>query len=192
MSSYSCWFRFKRKIVQGLGNVLVDDFVHRALPINLGIQVDEVNAQGGGDKQQVVFGNADRTTFDLGNGAAGGVVPAGKLQLDGKLLLRPAVALAQFVDLSSDQIQLLHGNRVSISGDFICVVTVWNKLQPLFLPPIRRAGSDENITTFVRVLTAVFTMSFVAKPEINLVYDVHEMLIRRCYHRAIFSQTACG
>jgi hypothetical protein len=47
-------------------------------------------------------------------------------------------------------------------------------------------GTNENITTFVRALTAVFTVSFVAKPEINLVYDVHEMLIRRCYHRAIF------
>jgi hypothetical protein len=55
--------------VQFVGNVPVDDFVHQALPINLGILVDEVNAQGGGDEQQVVVNNADRTTFDLGNGA---------------------------------------------------------------------------------------------------------------------------
>jgi hypothetical protein len=57
--------------VQFLGNVLVDGFVHRALPINFGIQVNEVNAQGGGDEQQVVFGDAERAAFDLGNGAAG-------------------------------------------------------------------------------------------------------------------------
>jgi hypothetical protein len=100
--------------MQCLGNVLVDDFVHRALPINLGIQVDEVNAQGGGDEQQVVIGNADRTAFDLGNGAAGGVVPAGKLQLDGKILLRPAVALAQFDHLPTDQIQLSRVQLVEI------------------------------------------------------------------------------
>jgi len=51
--------------------------------------MNKVNAQGGGDEQQVVFGDTHRAAFDLGNGAAGGVVPAGKLQFDGKSLLRP-------------------------------------------------------------------------------------------------------
>ena len=75
--------------MQFLGNVFVDGFIYRALPINRGKQMDEVNAQGGGDEQQVVFGDTHRAAFDLGNGAAGGVVPAGKLQFDGKSLLRP-------------------------------------------------------------------------------------------------------
>jgi len=66
--------------------------------------MDKVNAQGGGDEQQVVFGDTHRAAFDLGNGAAGGVVPAGKLQFDGKSLLRPAVTLAQFPDLLSNQV----------------------------------------------------------------------------------------
>ena len=70
--------------------------------------MDEVNAQGCGNEQQVVFGDAHRAAFDLGNGAAGGIVPAGKLQFDGKRLLRPAVTLAQFDDLLSNQVQLLH------------------------------------------------------------------------------------
>jgi len=82
--------------------------------------MDEMNAQGGGDEQQVVFGEAQRTAFDFGNSAAGGIVPAGELQFDGKFLLRPAVTLAQFPDLLSNQIQLLHGNRVSISCNSIC------------------------------------------------------------------------
>ena len=96
--------------MQFLGNMLVDGFVHRAFPINFGKQMDEMNAQGGGDEQQVIFGEAQRTAFDLGNGAAGGIVPAGKLQLDGKLLLRPAITAAQLDDLLSDQVQLLHCN----------------------------------------------------------------------------------
>ena len=90
--------------MQFLGNVLVDGFVHRALPINFGIQVNEVNPQGGSDEQQVVFGDAQRAAFNLGNGAAGGVVPAGELQLDSKVFLRPAVTLAQFSDLPANQV----------------------------------------------------------------------------------------
>jgi hypothetical protein len=41
-------------------------------------------------------------------------VPAGKLQLDGKILLRPAVALAQFDHLPTDQIQLSRVQLVEI------------------------------------------------------------------------------
>ena len=95
--------------------MFVDGFIHRALPINRGKQLDEVNAQGGGNEQQVVFGDAHRAAFDLGDGAAGGVVPAGELQFDGEVLLRPAVAAAQFDDLLLNQVQLLHDNRVRIS-----------------------------------------------------------------------------
>ena len=94
--------------MQFVGDVFVDVFIHRALPINRGEQMDKVDAQGGGNEQQVVFGDTQRAAFDFGDGAARGVVPAGKLQLDGKFLLRPAVALAQFDDLPPDQIQLLH------------------------------------------------------------------------------------
>ena len=134
--------------MQFLGNVLVDGFVHWAFPINFWKQMDEMNAQGGGDEQQVVFGDAQRTAFDLGNGAAGGVVPAGELQFDGKFLLRPAVTLAQFPDLPSNYVQLLHGNRVNILRNSICFIRSMNKMPFLFLPQIRRAGCDENITTF--------------------------------------------
>jgi len=109
--------------VQFLGNVFVDGFIYRALPINRGKQMDEVNAQGGGDEQQVVFGDAHGAAFDLGDGAAGGVVPAGDLQFDSEVLLRPAVAAAQFDDLLSNQVQLLHDNRVRISRDSFCVVS---------------------------------------------------------------------
>jgi hypothetical protein len=35
--------------------------------------MDKVNAQGGGNEQQVVFGDTHRAAFDLGNGAAGGL-----------------------------------------------------------------------------------------------------------------------
>jgi hypothetical protein len=100
--------------VQFLWNMLVDGFIHWAIPVNGGIQVDEMDAQCSGDEQQVVIGNADGAAFDLGNGATGGVVPAGELQLDGKILLRPAVALAQFDHLPTDQIQLSRVQLVEI------------------------------------------------------------------------------
>jgi hypothetical protein len=138
MGSPFGWSRFRGEAVQFVGDVFVDGFIHRAFPINFGIQMDEMDTQRGGDKQQVVFGDAYRAAFDLGNGAAGGIVPAGTLQLDGKFLLRPAVALAQFIDLPSDQIQLLHGNRFSISSNWFREVHFMNKMQPLFLPQIRR------------------------------------------------------
>ncbi len=86
--------------------------------------MDDVNTQGGGDEQQIVFGDTQRAAFDFGNGAAGGVVPAGKLQPDSEFLLRPAIAPAQFDNLLSNQVQLLHGNRFKISCDLICVVIV--------------------------------------------------------------------
>ena len=134
--------------MQFLGNVLVDGFVHRAFPINRGEQMDEVNAQGGGDDQHVKIGDTDGAGLDLGKGATGGVVPAGELQFDGKILLRPAITLAQFDDLPSNQVQFLHGNRVSISCNSICVVHPMDKMKLLFLPQTRRAGCNEIVTTF--------------------------------------------
>ena len=104
----SFWSRFGGEAVQFLGDESVDGFIHRAFPINIGKQVDEMDAQRSGNEEQIVFGDARRATFNLGNSAAGGVVPAGELQLDGKVRLRPAVALAQFDNLLSNQIQLLH------------------------------------------------------------------------------------
>jgi hypothetical protein len=148
--------------VQFLGNVLVDGFVHRALPINFGIQVNEVNAQGGSDKQRVIIRDANRAAFDLGNGASGGIMPAGELQFDGKVLLRPTVALAQFPDLSSNYVQLLHGNRVNILCNSIRFDRSMNKMPFLFLPQICRAGCDENITTFAPA-SARFSVFFLAQ-----------------------------
>jgi hypothetical protein len=140
--------------VQFLGNVLVDGFVHWAFPINFWKQMDEMNAQGGGDEQQVVFCDAERAAFDLGNGAAGGVVPAGELQLDGKVFLRPAVTLAQFSDLPSNQIQLLHGYRISISCNSIC-----------FVHPMNSRNGRRSVTTDRRfkVKLSIFVSLFLAQ-----------------------------
>ena len=88
--------------MQFLGNVLVDGFIHRASPVNFGIKLTVLNPQRGGDDQHVKIGDADGASFDLGDGATGGVVPAGQLQLDGKLLLRPAELPTQREDLPPD------------------------------------------------------------------------------------------
>ena len=91
-----------------VGNVFVDVFIHRQVQVNFRIQLRKMNAQCVSDNQHVIIRDAQRTAFNLGNSAARGVVPAGKLQSDSKYLLRPAVFLAQFDDLPSNQVQLLH------------------------------------------------------------------------------------
>ena len=80
--------------------MVVNRFIHWPAPIDGRINLVEVHAQRRSEDQHVIFGDVDRAAFDFGNGAAGGVVPAGVVQLDSKLLLRPAVLLAQFDDLS--------------------------------------------------------------------------------------------
>lgn len=61
------------------GDKLVNGFVHLAAPINFGEQMDEMDAQRGGNQKQVVIRNAEQSRLDFGDGAAGGVMPAGKL-----------------------------------------------------------------------------------------------------------------
>ena len=80
----------------------VNGFIHWPAPVNGRINLVELHAQGFRKDQDVVFGDVDRAAFDFGNGAARRVVPAGVVQLDSQLLLRPAVLLAQFDDLSPD------------------------------------------------------------------------------------------
>jgi len=57
---------------------------------------------------------------------------------------------AQFDDLRSNQVQLLHGIRISISSNSFCFVHPMNKMQCWFLPQIRLAGCNDFITTFAR------------------------------------------
>jgi len=57
----------------------VNGFVHWTFPVNFGKKIGEVDAERGGDKQQVVIRDAQQTAFNFGDGAAGGVVPAGEL-----------------------------------------------------------------------------------------------------------------
>ena len=105
--------RFQVEGVFLVRDVFMDGFIHRTFPVNFREQSCEMHAQRGRDKQHVIIRDAQRATFNLGNGAARGVVPAGKLQPNGKFLLRPAVALAQFDDLPSDQVQLFHFRSTS-------------------------------------------------------------------------------
>ena len=107
---------FGFKTVKLVGNVPVNGFIHRSLPVNFGIQMDEVDAQRGGNKHHVIIPDMERTAFDFGDGAAGGVVPASELQLDGKVLLRPAVALAQLADLLSNQVLHVRSNRFTANS----------------------------------------------------------------------------
>jgi hypothetical protein len=102
--------------VKLVGNVPVNGFIHRSFPINFRIQVDEVDAQRGSDKQHVIIPDMERTAFDFGDCAAGGVMPARELQFDSKVLLRPAVALAQFADLLSNQVLHIRSNRFTANS----------------------------------------------------------------------------
>jgi hypothetical protein len=52
--------------------------------------------------------NAQGTVFNFGNGAAGGVMPARKLQSVGKAILRPFELVTQIAHLLSDDIPYLH------------------------------------------------------------------------------------
>ena len=76
--------------------------------------MDEVDAQSGGDQKEVIIGDAEQSRLNFGNRAAGGVMPAGKLQSDSKILLRPAVLLAQSDDLLSNQVFHYRFNPVAI------------------------------------------------------------------------------
>jgi hypothetical protein len=102
---------FGFKGMKFVGNVPVDGFIHRTLPINCGKEMGEMNAQGGSDQQQVIIRDAQETGFDFGNGAAGGVMPSGELQFDSQLFLRPTLALAQLANLFSNQILHVLCNR---------------------------------------------------------------------------------
>ena len=73
----------------------MNGFIHWPTPVNWRINLVKLHAQRRREDHNVVFGDVDCAAFDFGNGAAGGVVPAGVIQLDSKSLLRPAVLLAQ-------------------------------------------------------------------------------------------------
>jgi hypothetical protein len=68
-------------------------------PINFGKKIRRIDAQGHGQVIQLQQINSQGTVFNLGDGAACGVMPARKLQLVGEHVLRPTV----FVALSADQ-----------------------------------------------------------------------------------------
>ena len=80
-------------------DVFVNGFIHWPVPINFGIQIEGTHPQRRRDNQHVKVRDVNRAAFDFGNGAAGGVVPAGVVQLDSKLLLRPVAISAQFDNL---------------------------------------------------------------------------------------------
>jgi hypothetical protein len=96
------------------GDKLVDGFVHWAAPINFWKQMDEMDAQRGGDQKQVIIGDAEQSRLDFGDGAASGIMPARELQLDGEVFLRPAMMLAQLANLLSNQVFHYHFNPVAI------------------------------------------------------------------------------
>lgn len=67
-----------------------------------------MNAECRREIKQLLQINSQRAAFNFGNGAARGVVPAGKLQLVGQINLRPVPPVAQSGDVPSDEISFLH------------------------------------------------------------------------------------
>jgi hypothetical protein len=78
------------------------------VPINFGNKIHRIDAQGHGQVIQLQQINPQGTVFNFGDGAAGGVVPARKLQFVGEFVLRPTVLVALSADQPSYEIPPLH------------------------------------------------------------------------------------
>ena len=83
-------------------------------PVNFGQEIIGADAQSLGNVIYLHQVNSQGTILDLGNGAAGGVIPARKLQFIGEYILRPRVLVAFASDQPTDEIPLLHVQTTQI------------------------------------------------------------------------------
>jgi hypothetical protein len=84
-------------------------------PINFGEEINRSDAKRGSQVTHLCQINPQGTVFDFGNGAARGVMPARKLQLVSKHILRPTALVPPSADQPSDEIPLLHSSTGSMS-----------------------------------------------------------------------------
>jgi hypothetical protein len=92
-----------------------DQLLGLLAPINFGKQITWANTERGGDAIQLDQINPQRAVFDLGNSAAGRVIPARELQLVSKLVLRPTASVATpSADQPPDEISLFHWLKFSM------------------------------------------------------------------------------
>jgi hypothetical protein len=83
-------------------------FLNCVAPVNLGKKIGWLKAKRDGDEINLLQVNPQQAAFNFGNGVAGGVMPARKLQLVSEYVLRPTVLVAPSADQSPDEISLLH------------------------------------------------------------------------------------
>ena len=84
-------------------------------PINFGKKITGADTKRRGDVIQLDQINPQRAVFDLGNSAAGRVIPARELQLVSKLVLRPTASVATpSADQPPDEISLFHWLKFSM------------------------------------------------------------------------------
>jgi len=83
-------------------------FFNLLAPINFGKKIYWIDAQRHSQVIQLQQINPQGTVLDFGNGAARGIMPARKLQLVSKNVLRPIVLVAFSANQPPDEIPLLH------------------------------------------------------------------------------------
>src|SRR5665213_605801 len=77
-------------------------------PINLRKKIGRLKTKRGGDVIKLRQVNPQQAAFNFGDGIAGGVMPARKLQLVSEYVLRPTALVAPSADQPPDEISLLH------------------------------------------------------------------------------------
>jgi hypothetical protein len=92
-----------------VGTQFVNRFVNGSAPVNFRKKARRLNPQHPSQVKQLGKINPQRAVLDFGNGAASSILPARKLQLVGKRVLRPAMLVTQSGDLPSDEISFYHG-----------------------------------------------------------------------------------
>jgi hypothetical protein len=78
------------------------------VPINFGKKIHRIDAQGHGQVIQLQQINSQGAVFNFGDGTAGDVMPAHKLQFVGEFVLRPTVLVALSADQPPYEIPPLH------------------------------------------------------------------------------------
>jgi hypothetical protein len=87
---------------------LVRHFLNCPAPINLGNQISRLKAERDGNIIKLCQINPQQAAFNFCDGIAGGVMPARKLQLVSKHILRPTALVTPSADQPPDEIPLLH------------------------------------------------------------------------------------